>query len=87
MPRHCSSQLRSNAIWDTSAALLEAMVADDTQAVDRLPMLSDAERHRVLYEWNDTRTEFPAEKCVHELFEVQVERTPEAVALVFENEY
>ena len=50
-------------------ALLQAMVADDTQAVDRLPMLSDPERHRVLYEWNDTRTDFPAEKCIHELFQ------------------
>ena len=45
--------------------LLEAMVADDTQAVDRLPMLPASERHRVLYEWNDTKTEYPADKCVH----------------------
>ena len=62
------------------------MVGDDTQAVDRLPMLSDSERHRVLYEWNDTKTEFPSDKCVHELFEQQVAKTPDAVAVVFEEE-
>ena len=62
------------------------MVADDTQAVDRLPMLPESERHRVLYEWNDTKTEFPADKCVHQLFEEQVSKTPDAVAVVFEEE-
>ena len=66
-------------------ALLEAMVADDTQTVDQLPMLSESERHRVLYEWNDTKTEFPSDKCVHELFEAQVEKTPDATAVVFED--
>ena len=54
-----SNERPSSAIWDTSATCLQRMVADDTQAVDRLPMLRDAERHRVLYEWNDTKTEFP----------------------------
>ena len=54
--------------------LLAAMVGDDTRAVDRLPMLSDSECHRVLYEWNHTKTEFPSDKCVHELFEQQVAR-------------
>jgi amino acid adenylation domain-containing protein len=65
--------------------LLEAMVADDTQAVDRLNMLDATERHRVLYDWNDTAVAFP-DKCVHELFEEQVARTPDAVAVVFEDE-
>jgi amino acid adenylation domain-containing protein len=66
--------------------LLGAMVADDSQKVDRLPMLGQEERQQLLYEWNDTGTAFPADKCVHELFEEQVARTPEAVAVVFEGE-
>ncbi len=66
--------------------LLGAMVADDSQKVDCLPMLPQAERQQLLYEWNDTRTAFPADKCVHELFEEQVARTPDAVAVVFEGE-
>jgi amino acid adenylation domain-containing protein len=42
--------------------------------------LSDAERHRVLVEWNDTARPYPADKCVHEMVEAQVERSPAAVA-------
>ena len=39
----------------------------------------------MLYEWNDTAAGFPSDKCIHELFEEQVHRTPEAVAVVFED--
>src|SRR5258708_7514641 len=67
-------------------SLLEGMVEDETQAVDRLPILPAAERHRVLYEWNDTSAEFASDKCVHQLFEEQVAKTPDAVAVVFEEE-
>lgn len=44
------------------------------------------ERHRLLVAWNDTGTDYPRDKCVHELFEEQAERTPDAVALVFEDQ-
>lgn len=64
--------------------LLEAMVADDTQVVECLPLLPSAERDQLLYEWNDTKADYPAHKCVHELFEEQVERSPDAIAVVFE---
>ena len=67
-------------------ALLKAMVADDAQTIDRLPMLGEGEREQVLYEWNETEAEFPSGKCVHELFEEQVRRSPEATAVVFEEE-
>jgi hypothetical protein len=43
--------------------LLEAMVADDTQAIHRVSMISGPERYQLLSEWNDTKTEFPADKC------------------------
>nr|VFK57073.1 MAG: AMP-binding enzyme [Candidatus Kentron sp. TC] len=45
--------------------------------------LSAAERHEILVEWNDTRTDYPKDKCIHQLFEEQVERTPDAIAVVF----
>ena len=61
---------------------LEAMVADESQAMDRLPLLPEAERRLVVEEWNATDAEYPADTCVHELFEAQVERTPGAVAVV-----
>ena len=66
--------------------LLKAMVADDTQVVDRLPMLDATERHRVLYDWNETRTEFPSDKCVHELFAQQAAKTPAAIAVKYEDQ-
>jgi amino acid adenylation domain-containing protein len=67
-------------------ALLKVMVADDAQTIDRLPMVSEGEREQVLYGWNETKAEFPSGKCVHELFEEQVARTPLAVAVIYEEE-
>src|SRR5258708_9483268 len=66
--------------------LLEAMVGDGALAVGRLPLLTAPERQQVPYEWNDTKTEFPGELCIHQLFEEQVEKTSEAVAVVFEDD-
>lgn len=66
--------------------LLEGAVAHPDQRLSRLPLLTDAEQHQLLIEWNDTGAEFPKEKFIHELIEEQVERTPDAVAVVFEEE-
>jgi non-ribosomal peptide synthetase component F len=63
-------------------ALLEGMVADDQQTIERLPLLSEEERDQLLVQWNATEREYPQDRCIHELFESQVERTPEAVALI-----
>ncbi len=62
--------------------LLEAVVVEPYQRLSRLPLLTPDERHRVLIEWNkDTATE-SQHLCVHRLFEAQVDRTPEAMALI-----
>ncbi|MDB6014844.1 MAG: non-ribosomal peptide synthetase module, partial [Gammaproteobacteria bacterium] len=66
--------------------VLSEMVADAGQSVERVPLLDEQERHQLLVEWNATAAEYPREKCIHELFEEQVERTPEAVALVYEGQ-
>jgi amino acid adenylation domain-containing protein len=50
--------------------------------IERCATLSDADVHRVLIEWNDTAAEFPRDRCLHELVEAQVTRTPTAIALV-----
>src|SRR5208282_5612691 len=66
--------------------LLGAMAADETRAINRLPLLDEAERHRMLVEWNATEADYPQDTCVYELFEAQAARTPEAVAVVSEGE-
>jgi natural product biosynthesis luciferase-like monooxygenase protein/amino acid adenylation domain-containing protein len=65
--------------------LLRAMADDPTMSIDRLPMLPADERQQVLYGWNEMVMDYPRERCVHQLFEEQVARTPEATALIFED--
>ena len=66
--------------------LLEGIVAGPEQRLSKLPLLTEAERHQLLVAWNDTRTDYPNDKPIHQLFEAQVERTPEAVAVIFEDQ-
>ena len=69
--------------WQT---LLEGVVADPALRLSELPLLTESERHQLLVEWNATASAFPADRCVHQLFEEQARRTPEAVALVYEEQ-
>ena len=66
--------------------LLESAIAYPDNAISDLRMCSDRQRQRLLIEFNDTHTDYPKDKCIHSLFEEQVERTPEAVAVVFEDQ-
>lgn len=65
------------------ATLLEGMAANPHQCLAKLPLLTAAERQQLLVDWNDTQVNYPQEKCIHQLFEAQVERTPDAVAVVW----
>jgi amino acid adenylation domain-containing protein len=62
--------------------LLEAAAADPRRSIAALPLLTEEERRRVLVEWNDAPGIEPVDLCVHELFEAQVDRVPDAPALV-----
>ncbi|MBD2502161.1 amino acid adenylation domain-containing protein [Anabaena azotica FACHB-119] len=66
--------------------LLQAVVSEPKQYLRSLPLLNTAQRHQLLVEWNDTQTDYPQDKCIHQLFEQQVQRHPDAVALVFANQ-
>jgi amino acid adenylation domain-containing protein len=66
--------------------LLEAIVADPHQPIVTLPIVTEAERDQILVEWNDAPAAYPKDKCIHHLFEEQVERTPDAIALVFQRQ-
>jgi amino acid adenylation domain-containing protein len=63
--------------------LLKAIVTDRDQRISTLPLLTEAERHQLLIEWNDTAAEYPIDKCIHQLFEEQVNRTPRRIAIAF----
>jgi len=65
--------------------LLEGIVADPGQPISQLPLLTEDERQQMLVEWNDTARAYPLDRCVHHLFEEQAERTPESVAVAFED--
>ena len=60
---------------------------DPGRRLSEYELLSEAERQQILYEWNHTRTEFPSNKCVHQLFEEQTARTPNAVAVICEDAF
>ncbi|WP_420869797.1 amino acid adenylation domain-containing protein [Bradyrhizobium septentrionale] len=71
---------------DYLLALLRAMAADAQQEVGRIELLSAAERTYLLEELNRTAAPYPADKCIQELFEAQVRKAPEAVALVYQDQ-
>jgi amino acid adenylation domain-containing protein len=62
--------------------LLTAIAANPNMGIFELSMLSDEERYQLLSLWNETHTDYPSDKCIHQLFEEQVKRTPDAVAVV-----
>jgi aspartate racemase len=66
--------------------LLEAILADPSQRVATLPLMSSAEKHHLLVELNDTAAEYPGQTCVHHLFEKQVEKCSKDIAVVFQKQ-
>jgi amino acid adenylation domain-containing protein len=66
--------------------LLEGMVANPESCLLDLPLLTAAQRHQLLVEWNDTQVAYPHNVCLHQLFEAQVEKTPDAIAVIFEGQ-
>ena len=65
--------------------LLAGVVANPSHRISELPLLGEEERQRLLVEWNETGREFASNLCAHQLFEEQVSRTPDAIALVSED--
>ena len=69
---------------DHYQTILEAVAENPGERVSLLPILTEAERRRVLVEWNNTWADYPR-TCLHRLFEEQVLRSPQAIALVYED--
>jgi amino acid adenylation domain-containing protein len=66
--------------------LLENIVRESQQSISSLQLLTPPEVRQLLIEWNDTEINYPQNKCIHQLFEEQVEKTPSNVAVIFENQ-
>jgi amino acid adenylation domain-containing protein len=67
-------------------SFLEEISTKSDQEVGRIGILLADERNKLLEEWNDTKVIFPATKCIHQLFEEQAVKTPEAIAVVCQGE-
>ncbi|MFL9458828.1 condensation domain-containing protein [Tolypothrix bouteillei VB521301_2] len=61
--------------------LLEAIVANPTQRISQLPLLTPREQHQLLVEWNNTQVNYPVEKCLYQLFEEQAKALQMRVAV------
>ncbi|MCB9591959.1 MAG: LLM class flavin-dependent oxidoreductase [Sandaracinaceae bacterium] len=77
-----ATRLPARAADSLREQLTVLLGAGADRAVGEMPLLSEAERRRILEEWNATATDYPASAGVHQLFEAQVDRTPNAKALV-----
>ncbi|MCY7275254.1 MAG: condensation domain-containing protein [Phormidesmis sp. CAN_BIN44] len=63
--------------------MLEGMVANPSQRLAALPLLTVSERHQLLSDWNDTAADYAQDTCLHELFEVKAQWNPNAIAIVY----
>ncbi|MEW6735629.1 MAG: MupA/Atu3671 family FMN-dependent luciferase-like monooxygenase, partial [Acidobacteriota bacterium] len=70
---------------DHFQVLLKGILSDPEQRLSDLPLLTSAQQHQILTLWNSTQMPYPRDKCIHQLFEQQVERSPDAIALIFED--
>ena len=64
-------------------ALLEGILEEPDRPVSQVPMMAETERERILVQWNVTGVEYPRDRCIHQVFEEQVRRAPQAVAVVY----
>ena len=63
--------------------ILNAIIENPELSVSEIPLLTELERNQLLREWNDTCHSYPHDTCIHQLFEAQVEQSPDADAIVF----
>ena len=63
--------------------IMEWMVSSPTKGICDLDFLTETECHQILLEWNNTAADYPRDKCIHQLFEEQAERTPNSPAVLF----
>ncbi|MCB0178339.1 MAG: amino acid adenylation domain-containing protein [Anaerolineae bacterium] len=68
------------------AVLLEGIVANPDQPINRIALLPKNQEHQLLIDWNETKMDYPHDQCLHHLFEAQAALNPEKVAFIYDNE-
>ena len=66
--------------------LIQGVLRDPSQSISTYSILTSSENHQILVEWNETQRDYPEDKTIHQLFEEQVERTPDSIAVVYEDQ-
>ncbi len=66
--------------------LLTGIINNSEETIGKLPLLTEPEKQQLLFDWNQTKKSYPQDKCIHQLFEKQVTKNPDAIAVVSENE-
>jgi amino acid adenylation domain-containing protein len=75
-----------NRMFGHLETILTNIIANPTQRLSEISLLTKAEQDQLLVEWNNTAADYPLDKCIHQLFEEQVEKTPDAIAVKFEDQ-
>jgi amino acid adenylation domain-containing protein len=69
---------------DYYKTILEGIAANPDRPVMSIPLMPEEEKRKILTEWNNTKADFPEGKCINQMFEEQVDKTPDAVAVIFD---
>ncbi|MGN0376829.1 MAG: amino acid adenylation domain-containing protein [Suilimivivens sp.] len=72
-----------NDILERLEYVIEQMIENDNIAIKDISIVPEKEKQRIFYDFNNTKVDYPKDKCVHELFVKQAKKTPDAVAVVF----
>ncbi|MFL0802070.1 MAG: AMP-binding protein, partial [Agarilytica sp.] len=75
------------AISDRFLHLVDKLLADPSVAVEDIEILTKRDHDQLRFDWNTTQADYPQDRCIHELFEAQAEKAPDAIALTFEDQH
>lgn len=82
----CFEEMDIDALHNRFICIIEQVLQSNQVSVDEIEIITPEEKHKILYEFNDTAADYPKDKTVVDLFEEQVEKNPNNIAVVFENE-
>ena len=80
-----SDTFLKNYIIERLKYIIEQIVEDGRGLINDIGIVSKAEYEKLIYKFNDTAVDYPRDKCVHELFTMQAQKTPDKTALIFED--